>query len=72
MNIAAYVRGYYLTAAHRFVDSAALAVHSGLFHGIVEAIEAYLYESLGLRYESGEWPSRLFSQSAHFSFVPRI
>ncbi|KAK0708006.1 P-loop containing nucleoside triphosphate hydrolase protein [Lasiosphaeris hirsuta] len=46
--VAAYVRGYYLTAANRFIDNVAIHVMSGLFPHIASVINTYLHEKLGL------------------------
>ncbi|KAK0640791.1 P-loop containing nucleoside triphosphate hydrolase protein [Cercophora newfieldiana] len=48
LSVAAYVRGYYLTAANRFVDNVAIHVMSGLFPDVARKIETYLPEKLGL------------------------
>ena len=48
LSVAAYVRGYYLTAANRFVDYAAMHVMSGLFPQVATKIDSYLHEKLGL------------------------
>lgn len=44
----AYVRGYYLTAANRFIDNVAIHVMSGLFVDVAREIENYLPQRLGL------------------------
>ncbi|KAK3349813.1 P-loop containing nucleoside triphosphate hydrolase protein [Lasiosphaeria hispida] len=48
INVAAYVRGYYLTAASRFIDNVAIHVMSGLFPHIASVINSYLHDKLGL------------------------
>jgi hypothetical protein len=48
LGVAAYVRGYYLTAASRFVDNVAIHVMSGLFPTVAEVVDVYLHERLGL------------------------
>ncbi|KAK0616982.1 P-loop containing nucleoside triphosphate hydrolase protein [Immersiella caudata] len=48
LSVAAYVRGYYLTAANRFVDNVAIHIMSGLFPEVACVIEKYLPEKLGL------------------------
>lgn len=48
LGVAAYVRGYYLTAASRFVDNVAIHVMSGLFPTVAAVIDVYLHEQLGL------------------------
>lgn len=48
IEVASYVRGYYLTAANRFIDTVALHVISGLFPRVASVIDEYLHEKLGL------------------------
>ncbi|KAK4444520.1 P-loop containing nucleoside triphosphate hydrolase protein [Podospora aff. communis PSN243] len=48
LSVAAYVRGYYLTASNRFVDNVAINVMSGLFPQIAANIKMYLPDKLGL------------------------
>ncbi|KAK5658095.1 hypothetical protein OQA88_2651 [Cercophora sp. LCS_1] len=48
IEVAAYVRGYYLTAANRFIDHVAIHVMSGLFPRIASSIDEYLHDKLGL------------------------
>jgi len=48
LAVAAYVRGYYLTAANRFADYASIHVMSGLLPRVAAEIEPYLHERLGL------------------------
>ncbi|KAK1759895.1 P-loop containing nucleoside triphosphate hydrolase protein [Echria macrotheca] len=48
LEVAAYVRGYYLTAANRFIDNVALHVMAGLFPHVSTVIDNYLHEKLGL------------------------
>jgi hypothetical protein len=48
LAVAAYIRGYYLTAANRFVDYASIHVMSGLLPRVASVIETYLHEKLGL------------------------
>ncbi|KAK0710094.1 P-loop containing nucleoside triphosphate hydrolase protein [Lasiosphaeria miniovina] len=48
LTVAAYVRGYYLTAAHRFIDNVSIRVMSGLLPNIASVIDNYLYEKLEL------------------------
>ncbi|KAK4098027.1 hypothetical protein N658DRAFT_432899 [Parathielavia hyrcaniae] len=48
LNVAAYIRGYYLTAANRFVDYVSIHVMSGLLPRVASVIETYLHEKLGL------------------------
>lgn len=53
LDVAAYVRGYYKTAALRFVDSVCLSIHGGLFHDVREKINFFLETQLGV-YEGGK------------------
>ena len=55
MDVAAYVRGYYLTAALRFVDSVALSINSRLFREVVEKLDLYLDQKLGIIGASGKY-----------------
>jgi len=48
IEVASYVRGYYLTAANRFIDTVALHVMSGLFPRVAKVIDEYLRRNLGL------------------------
>ncbi|KAH6843336.1 P-loop containing nucleoside triphosphate hydrolase protein [Chaetomium sp. MPI-CAGE-AT-0009] len=48
LAVAAYIRGYYLTAANRFVDYVSIHVMSGLLPRVASVIETYLHEKLGL------------------------
>jgi hypothetical protein len=48
LDVAAYVRGYYLTAANRFTDTVALHIMSGLFPRVSSVIDTYLHKELGL------------------------
>ena len=48
LAVAAYIRGYYLTAANRFVDYVSIHVMSGLLPRVASVIESYLHEKLGL------------------------
>ncbi|KAK4156572.1 P-loop containing nucleoside triphosphate hydrolase protein [Chaetomidium leptoderma] len=48
LAVAAYIRGYYLTAANRFVDYVSIHVMSGLLPRVASVIETYLHEALGL------------------------
>lgn len=48
INVAAYVRGYYLTAAHRFVEHTCMALYSGLVPQIKDQLDGYLDKKLGL------------------------
>jgi hypothetical protein len=64
LNVAAYIRGYYLTAANRFVDYVSLHVMSGLLPQVASVIETYLHEKLGLtgRVTTQEVLQRLMSE----------
>lgn len=48
LDVAARVRGYYLTAAMRFIDVTAMHITSGLFPDLIGDIEMYLDKSMGL------------------------
>ncbi|KAK3492203.1 P-loop containing nucleoside triphosphate hydrolase protein [Neurospora hispaniola] len=48
ITVAAYVRGYYLTAASRFIDIVAIHIMSGLLPRVASVIDIYLHEKLGL------------------------
>lgn len=48
LGVAAYVRGYYLTAATRFVDYVYVHVMSGLLPRVASVIDTYLHDKLGL------------------------
>lgn len=48
ITVAAYVRGYYLTAASRFIDIVAIHIMSGLLPRVASVIDTYLHEKLGL------------------------
>jgi hypothetical protein len=48
LGVAAYVRGYYITAALRFVDSVCLSVHGKLFRDIGRTIFYHLETELGI------------------------
>lgn len=48
LSVAAYIRGYYLTAANRFVDYVSIHVMAGLLPQVASAIKTYLHERLGL------------------------
>jgi hypothetical protein len=48
LEVAAYIRGYYMTAALRFVDSVCLSVHGKLFRNISQSIFYYLETQLGI------------------------
>lgn len=48
LRVAAYVRGYYLTAGIRFVDNVCLSIHSKLFQNIRDDIFLYLEQKLDI------------------------
>ncbi|PSR78355.1 P-loop containing nucleoside triphosphate hydrolase protein [Coniella lustricola] len=48
LDVAARVRGYYLTAAMRFIDVTAMHITCGLFPDLVNDIEQYLDNKMGL------------------------
>ncbi|CAN8097719.1 unnamed protein product [Discula destructiva] len=48
LGVASHVRGYYLTAAMRFIDIVAMHIISGLFRDLEADIEHYLDERMGL------------------------
>ncbi|CZR52308.1 related to interferon-induced GTP-binding protein Mx2 [Phialocephala subalpina] len=55
LRVAAYVRGYYVTAADRFVDSVCLSIHGMFFRKIRQNIRFHLEEKLGINdYRDGE------------------
>jgi hypothetical protein len=56
IEVAAYVRGYYKTAALRFVDSVCLSIHGKLFKNAKKEIFYFLEKQLGLDTGSGELP----------------
>ena len=71
LAVAAYIRGYYLTAANRFVDYVSIHVMSGLLPQVASVIETYLHEQLGLtsretsKYSHRPTPTQL-NQANHF------
>jgi hypothetical protein len=56
IGVAAYVRGYYMTAALRFVDSVCLSIHGKLFKDAREKIFYFLEHELGLDQSTGKQP----------------
>lgn len=48
IQVAAYVRGYYMTAGLRFVDSVCLSMHGRFFKNIRDKIFYHLEEKLGI------------------------
>jgi hypothetical protein len=59
LAVAAYIRGYYLTAANRFVDYVSIHVMSGLLPRVASVIDTYLHERLGLAGGRGTDPDVL-------------
>ena len=55
LGVAAYVRGYYLTAASRFSENCTIAVYSGMFDDISDDIDFYLEQKLGITGAVGEF-----------------
>lgn len=53
IGVIAYVRGYYLTAAYRFIENISLQMMSGLFPSISESVDFYLDKKLGLLDQAG-------------------
>ncbi|THV45891.1 hypothetical protein BGAL_0440g00040 [Botrytis galanthina] len=47
IDVAAYVRGYYIVAANRFADSVCLSLNNRLFRHVHEQVENYLENELG-------------------------
>ncbi|TGO69801.1 hypothetical protein BELL_0755g00020 [Botrytis elliptica] len=47
IDVAAYVRGYYIVAANRFADSVCLSLNNRLFRHVHEQVENYLENALG-------------------------
>lgn len=55
IEVAAYVRGYYRTAADRFVDNAGMLINSCLFKSVRDhSLDNFMEEKLGLRSNPGE------------------
>jgi GTP-binding protein EngB required for normal cell division len=48
LQVASYVRGYYLTAAGRYIDNASLHMISGMFPAVAKDINFHLDKKLGL------------------------
>ncbi|KAK4184661.1 hypothetical protein QBC35DRAFT_46463 [Podospora australis] len=48
LMVAAYTRGYYLTAANRFTDYVCIHIMSGLLPRVATVIDTYLHDKLGL------------------------
>lgn len=64
LAVLAYIRGYYLTAANRFIDYVSIHVMSGLLPRVASVIDTYLHEMLGLtgRATTQEALQRLMSE----------
>jgi hypothetical protein len=64
LAVAGYIRGYYLTAANRFVDYVCIHVMSGLLPRVASVIDTYLQDKLGLttRATTQEVLQRLMSE----------
>jgi hypothetical protein len=54
LEVGAYIRGYYLTAASRFIDYVSLHILSGMFPAVAESIQHYLDKKLGLLDQAGK------------------
>lgn len=54
LEVAAYIRGYYLTAASRFIDYVSLHILSGMFPAVAESIQHHLDKKLGLMDQAGK------------------
>jgi hypothetical protein len=59
IDTAAYVRGYYRTAANRFADNACQNIQGTLFRRVKEQIPQYLEDALGLNSRDCEMRCRL-------------
>lgn len=59
IEVATYVRGYYKTAALRFVDSVCLSIHGKLFRNARKEIFYFLEQQLGLITGNGDSPSQV-------------
>lgn len=64
IEVAAYVRGYYKTAALRFVDSVCLSIHGKLFRNARKQIFYFLERQLGLDTGNGEFSIMTISGAA--------
>ncbi|TGO39050.1 hypothetical protein BHYA_0061g00050 [Botrytis hyacinthi] len=59
LDVAAYVRGYYVVAANRFADSACISIYNCFFRNVVEQVENYLENHLGTNHaENGKQKSQ--------------
>ncbi|KAE8453298.1 hypothetical protein EG329_011365 [Mollisiaceae sp. DMI_Dod_QoI] len=54
LDLAAYVRSYYITASQRFVDNVCLMISGKFFKGIKESITNHLEEKIGVNSPQGE------------------
>ncbi|OIW25462.1 P-loop containing nucleoside triphosphate hydrolase protein, partial [Coniochaeta ligniaria NRRL 30616] len=54
LEVCAYTRGYYLTAAARFVDYVSLHMLSGMFPAVADSIQHHLDKKLGLLDQAGK------------------
>ena len=55
IGVASYVRGYYWTAADRFVDNVGMLINSCLFKSVRDqSLDNFMEEKLGLRGNPGE------------------
>jgi hypothetical protein len=61
IEVAAYVRGYYKTAALRFVDGVCLSIHGKMFKNAKTEINYFLQKKLGL--DKGNGNATLFNAS---------
>lgn len=60
LGVASHVRGYYLTAAMRFIDVIAMHITSGLFPDLVADIERHLESKMGLDKRGADQGSDVF------------
>ncbi|TGO27043.1 hypothetical protein BPAE_0048g00140 [Botrytis paeoniae] len=59
LDVAAYVRGYYVVAANRFADSVCISINNCFFRNVVEQVENYLEDHLGTNHpENGKQKSQ--------------
>jgi hypothetical protein len=54
LEVAGYARGYYLTAASRFIDTVSLNMIHGMFPAVANSIPQHLDKKLGLLDQAGE------------------
>lgn len=56
IGVASYVRGYYQTAADRFVDNTGMLINSCLFKSVRDqSLDDFMEEKLGLRNNPGQF-----------------